>query len=144
MYLICIFSRKSFQENHDKIYTKPYTRINPYLIGILLGYFLSRKVEIRSKFNIVSSYILSGLKVELSHSGKIIRGQWRELNEFFNFSWVFRFLTLNFVSSKRISSILFASYSRKISNGGFRGRQHIVVRRPKNNQNWDKFLLKSG
>uniref|UniRef100_A0A7M5UX50 Nose resistant-to-fluoxetine protein N-terminal domain-containing protein n=2 Tax=Clytia hemisphaerica TaxID=252671 RepID=A0A7M5UX50_9CNID len=39
--------QKSYQKNHDKIYTKPYTRINPYLVGILVGYLLARKDQIK-------------------------------------------------------------------------------------------------
>lgn len=39
----------------DKIYTKPYTRIGPYLIGILAAYLLfRRKMSNKPKHNWVS------------------------------------------------------------------------------------------
>ncbi|XP_066920656.1 nose resistant to fluoxetine protein 6-like [Clytia hemisphaerica] len=34
----------------DETYDKPYTRIAPYLIGILIGYMFSRKLELKSKY----------------------------------------------------------------------------------------------
>lgn len=37
-------------EAQDTIYIKPYTRIAPYLIGLFLGYVLSRKILIKFKF----------------------------------------------------------------------------------------------
>jgi len=38
----------------DDFYVKPYTRITPYLVGLLFGFLISRKIYITSKPNFVS------------------------------------------------------------------------------------------
>jgi len=43
-----------FSENSNKlsdyVYTKPYTRITPYLVGIIIGYLFSRKIWVNPKY----------------------------------------------------------------------------------------------
>lgn len=41
---------KHIQESQDELYIKPYIRAPPYLVGILLGYILSRKVTIKPRY----------------------------------------------------------------------------------------------
>ena len=62
------------------LYKKPYTRITPYLVGILLGYIFSRDLKFQHKHKVSVNYKQSNSSsniVPQTRTEEIINKTWR-------------------------------------------------------------------
>ena len=63
MYFYFLLYRAKVGDFGDDVYVKPWTRINPYLVGLLLGYIISRKIYLTRKPTFVSNLLRFWLSV---------------------------------------------------------------------------------
>ncbi|XP_065065008.1 nose resistant to fluoxetine protein 6-like [Rhopilema esculentum] len=72
--MISIFRRQPAASFEDLVYIKPYCRIIPYLAGMLLGYLLFRKVQIKGQLKPLFAVI--GWAVAIGGGMAVVYGTW--------------------------------------------------------------------
>ena len=99
----------------DKLYTKPYTRITPYLVGLFLGYLFNKGVSLKGKQNRTTISVL-GWMVATVAGVLVVYGPYsvfKQSGHFFTFGEnVMYSATHRFVWACAVAWVIFACHNK--------------------------------